>query len=162
VSNDRLSELKRQKQLLQEHLQWLEKEIDEASGKSSSIPSGAAKDAASAVATPPPEATGPQAAAASPTSSPEPSPITDETGAPQKEQDPEVEQILSSFSANPKNQIKSAQTGCLVFTIALFLILCGIVFAVYWFGYRKTDDTVDTDSPKAALCESTTPDMIQT
>jgi hypothetical protein len=106
--SDRLAELVRQRALMQEHLAWLNREIEQASKTAAASPSGAIEPRA------------PAAAVNSPGSS-----IM--TGA------PDAEEILAQYRLPPAAVKENVRKGCfLYFAAALVLLVLGV--AIFYFA----------------------------
>jgi hypothetical protein len=106
MSSDRLSELRRQRAQVADHLAWLDREI-----------------AACAGAALPPVATPRSDSAPSPSTAPVPA-------------DTASEEILHQYHEEAASSPAAARTGCLVFCVAASAAIALVLFAIYWFGYR--------------------------
>jgi hypothetical protein len=108
--SDRLTELQRQRALIQEHLAWLDREIATAQGKPLPPPLVASQLA---------PANAPQATA---------------TLSPPNE--PEVEKIISQYHKDPGLLNKDTKRGCLIaFGLAMGVLAVGVLIA-YWLYAR--------------------------
>ena len=107
---DRLTELHRQRALIQDHLTWLDQEIAVITGRSAEQ---GQNSAAGGRPTPPP----PAAASAAP--------------------DQEADAIITKFSADSINPVQSARKGCFIF-FALALVLLGLgVYGLYLYSRSR-------------------------
>lgn len=110
--SDRLDELNRQRALLQEHLLWLDREIERERG-------------------------GAPAAAQADTRLPAsraPLPLTAAVG---NTGEPIAEEILDQFGSGPENLQADTRKGCLtLFFVALGLLFCGFGIAYYVYTTR--------------------------
>lgn len=108
---DRLSELRRQRAQIADHLAWLDREIESCSG--TSLPQPAV--------TPPTTPPAPAAPAA-----------TGETAVPEAVPADILHQYHEEAAASPA----AARSGCLIFCTAVSAAVALVLFAIYWFGYR--------------------------
>lgn len=104
---DRLSELRRQRAQIADHLAWLDREIESCSGTPLTQPA----------VTPP----APAAPAA-----------TGETAVPEAVPADILHQYHEEAAASPA----AARSGCLIFCTAVSAAVALVLFAIYWFGYR--------------------------
>jgi len=142
--SDRLQKLLKQKQLLNQHLQWLDEEIAQEAAKSASpLPTTTEPPASVPLSSDLPQPA-PDIQASVKVPPPPTSPELKQDAAPAK--DDETEKILSSYSAPSGQQVKSAQRGCLTLAVTSFLVICGILFVVYWFGGYRDADTEQQES----------------
>jgi len=110
MSEDRLKSLLRQKKLLEEHLEWLEEEISTAKGETSlkTIEPPTNRLASDTPILP-----------------------SIESQIEEPDQAAAVPDIYESLGPDTKSSANDARTGCLIFFIAAFLILGGLVWWVY-------------------------------
>lgn len=147
--SDRLAELLRQKQLLQEHLNWLDQEI--ARTATSAVlgtppPPSIAKPAPAVTATPPPETAAntpvaqvvppvPPAAPAPKIAPTEPSPSAPDG----KSEDAMrmADEILARYQQEEAIRPEDTKRGCIVLASAIFVILAAIFLVTYVLFYRS-------------------------
>lgn len=111
--SDRLAELRRQRALVQQHLDWLDREI-------------AAEAAKSAASSAPPAVSASAAALApAPATSPLPSPDTGEVA-------PDVDRLLAEYRVAPASLHTDVRKGCLIYFAAAFALLAGVVAILYF------------------------------
>lgn len=105
--SDRLPELRRQRALIQQHLEWLDREI--AAAQSGPEP------------TPPASTVAP---AATPTPRPTPTPISTDLPA-------------TEFAAqpDPASAARQAKQGCFLYLIVALVIFFATIFAIFHFAY---------------------------
>jgi hypothetical protein len=113
--SDRLNELRRQRALLQQHMEWLDREIAAASGNARPAP----------LPLQPPT---PQMATSASKLSPIISVSLTETPSPQ-----DTDALLRQYASDPKDSEASVKRGCWIAFIAAFALL-GLVMAVWYFG----------------------------
>ena len=112
---DRLQELLRQRALIQEHLAWIEREIDSARGGVPPLPRNSSPEIPAKLSSAIPS----QANLAAPADS-----------------NLDVENIISRFRKDPGALKTDTRRGCLVFFgIAMALLCLGAIFA-YWLYAR--------------------------
>jgi hypothetical protein len=108
----RLDELRRQRALLQEHLDWLENEIE--------LSAGAAPVSAPAAAPPPP-----------------PRPTATRAPVPSPQAAAEAERLFAEFRAEEeKHRPPPSKAGCWTMFSLILLVLIGIVGGLLYFLYR--------------------------
>lgn len=117
--SDRLSHLQRQQALLREHLAWIESEIAAESGKSAPSP------LAPILPSSQPRASAPPSLPVSSTGS--------ITAAPPAEVDALIEQYATTERQNPAD----IRRGCFLVFTAAFLLLAGVVGAVWLLFYNN-------------------------
>lgn len=121
VNPERLAELQRQRNLVRDHLAWLDREIaaSTGSGSATSSPHGAAN--------------GPTAASAefrgtTPTASPTP--------ATESSDGLSLKTVGSSFQPDPGAAALQARRGCLMAMAIAVVVVCATFAAIYWLRYR--------------------------
>ena len=123
MSTDRLTALLRQRELVAQHLAWLDREIAEARGDTP------ASAPASAPATLPVEpAVADAAASAPPPNTDEPDPVTVANA--------RANEILERYAATDRFDADSTRRGCLLFAVATLVLGLGGLFLIYVLRYR--------------------------
>lgn len=123
--SDRLTELQRQRALLQEHLAWLEKEIAAQSGANVSTPAGAQAAPQRAV----------QAAQVAGRSTP-PSPIAAVTVIPTVPAAADADALIQQYGYDPKATSADVKRGCWFAFAGAFLVV-GLVLTI-WYLLRQS------------------------
>jgi hypothetical protein len=114
---DRLAELQRQRALVQQHLAWLDREIDAAGAHAApSTPAPAA------FATPKPF-TAP---------APFPAPALARPLRPVAIPDTDAEAIIRQYQSDPKSLTNDVRRGCLLYAAGAFALLTALVFGLYF------------------------------
>jgi hypothetical protein len=127
--SDRLSELLRQRALLQEHMAWLDREIEGAANKPSALPTVGAVPLPALPALP--------EIKVAPTSPVIVSPrVVPSVSAPQSESLPAADAILDKYRVDTRNVKQDVRKGCLLYFAAAFLIL-GLVVVALYFALRR-------------------------
>jgi len=103
--SDRLSDLRRQRAAIQQHLEWLDREIAAAQPG----PATAPEPVAPAIVTAP---------AATPAAPPAPEPDLPELGQP-----------------DPANAARQAKKGCLLYLVVALVVFFATIFAIFFFAY---------------------------
>ena len=118
-----LVKLQQQKRLIEQHLTWLNQEIEAESGQASPV-----------VSTP---LQSPQ-----PVVKPQP-PVEPEIqpAAPQPPPDEEVieeisEELISRYSGESDRREMNPKLGCVLYFVGALGFIIAVVYAIYWFGYR--------------------------
>jgi hypothetical protein len=109
---DRLEELRRQRVLVQQHLEWLDREIAAEAGKSKQAETGAKL---AAVVTNP---TKPTALPAAPGTAPQ--------------ANPDAEKILDEYRVAPASLHSDVRKGCFLYFAAALAIFFGVVAILYF------------------------------
>jgi hypothetical protein len=112
---DRLEELRRQRALVQQHLEWLDREIAAESGKSTQAQTGA-KLAAVVTLSNPANVTAPPGPAES---------------APQRNPDA-ADKILDEYRVAPESLQSDVRKGCWIYFAAALAIFFGVVAILYF------------------------------
>ena len=123
MSTERLTALLRQRELVAEHLAWLDREIAEARGDTS------ASTPTNAPVTLPVEPTVAGAEASqTPSDTAEPDPVTVANA--------RANEILERYAATDRFDAESTRRGCLLFAIATLVLGLGGLFLIYVLRYR--------------------------
>ncbi len=142
--SDRIVELLRQKQLLQEHLNWLDKEIARAATSTNQAPPvPLPKSSAPAVIQAPTPSVAPVIPEHAPADIPPPvAPISTTTTSTvagsehTSEAMRKADEILARYQQEEALQPEDTKRGCMVLAAAVFALM-GIAFLVsYWFFYK--------------------------
>ncbi|MCZ6674952.1 MAG: hypothetical protein O7C75_18635 [Verrucomicrobia bacterium] len=123
--SDRLSKLQQQKRLIEEHLRWLEQEIEAESGQSVDSAKPEAQES-----TPPIPVT---------TAIPLGSKDTPIASAPVQEEE-SVEgisdELISRYAHASARREMDPKLGCILYAVGALAFIALVIFAIYWFGYR--------------------------
>lgn len=124
----RLEQLKHQKSLLEEHLQWLDQEIARENGSSriSATPQPGPPESENPV--------NPQPVLQSPANNPAAG--THPTEAREEEAEVLSEQLISQYGNVSSRREMDPRLGLVLFFGGILGILALIIFLIYWFGYR--------------------------
>jgi len=134
--SDRLAELRRQRALVQQHLEWLEREI-----RAEDATANPTRPSATAPL-PSPTSRGP---AAGMTTAPPARPLRPDTHpnedsgitANRAEGGPDVERILEEYRAPPGALHHDVRTGCLLYFAAAFVLFCAVIALLYFTLSRR-------------------------
>lgn len=156
--SDRISELIRQKQLLQEHLNWLDQEIARAAATAALQPGAPATPpsrAPTVTAMPPPAdmpVPAPKVAAPLAPSAPvvppsatlsssATSPETPNSSASVETENPEAmrmaDEIIARYQHDEALRPEDTKRGCLILAGAVFVLMAAAFLISYWFFYRS-------------------------
>lgn len=111
---DRLEELRRQRTLVQQHLEWLDREIAAESGKTTQTQTGA-KLAAVIASSNPTSITAPPSPAGTP-----------------HQGNPDADKILDKYRVAPESLRSDVRKGCWLYFAAAFAIFFGVVAILYF------------------------------
>jgi hypothetical protein len=131
--SDRLAELRRQRALVQQHVEWLDREIAAEAARLSPAEAGAKLAAVVAAATPAvatPAGAPPLAKPVAPTTRSRPS--TPSTDAPEATATPEAERILDEFRVEPTSLHSDVRKGCLLYFAAALALFAAVVALLYF------------------------------
>jgi len=128
---DRLADLRHQRRLVQQQLEWIDREIAALDADAPPAPGAApVKPASSGDALVPAwgqPRTEPIPAARPPSRRPFPD--------------------LSEYQADPKSIQNDARRGCLLYTAIAFVVLAAVLVAIYFFAYRDRPLLFISDKP---------------
>lgn len=141
--SDRIAELLRQKQLLQDHLNWLDREIARAASSAAGheIAPTLSAPAATPAATPPPPAESPAKPVVEP-STPVIAPAQSAAAAPvatpkSAEAMRMADEIIARYQQEDALRPEDTKRGCMVLAAAIFALM-GLAFLIsWWFFYRS-------------------------
>ncbi len=121
--SDRLANLTRQRQLIEEHLQWLDSEI------ANEIPEGAQIASASSI-----DRSTPTHAAIEPLPTPPVAAIQTEEA--EEDVDALTDQLISQYAHVSTRREMDPRLGLILFFGGILGLMGLAVFLFYWFGYR--------------------------
>jgi hypothetical protein len=136
--SDRLAELRRQRALVQQHVEWLDREIAAETARLNPAQAGAkiaavVAAAAPAVATTPAVMPSAVAAPIAKTLASNPSlHSTPPVNVPEVAADPEAERILDEFRTTPGSLHQDVRKGCFLYFAAALALLAAIVALLYF------------------------------
>lgn len=129
---DRLAELQRQRALLQEHLDWLDRELALERQKAGVVPSAPIPAPVAVTAPTAPPAPLPGIAAAVPL--PAAASLAPQTALPNPAVDAQAEAVLEKYRVGPDTLKHDVRKGCFLYFIAGFVFL-GAIIAALWFAF---------------------------
>ena len=141
--SDRLAELLRQKQLLQEHLNWLDQEIARTATSAAlgaPPPPSVAKPAPAVTEKPPSEAVADAPVAPPGASEPKPAPTEPRLVAPEGKSEEAMrmaDEIIARYQQEEAIRPEDTKRGCIVLASAVFVILAAIFLVTYVLFYRS-------------------------
>lgn len=124
--SDRLNNLQKQKQLIQDHLHWLDQEILAESGKTGGSSTAAPQAVPALQPSPPPEVSGQTEAV----------PATSPSAPDEKVLEKISEDLISKYSRDTGRKEMNPKLGCVLYFAGALGFIVAVVYAIYWFGYR--------------------------
>ena len=130
--SDRLAELRRQRELLQQHLAWIDREITAEQAKENPAETAAKLAAAVALAAPKTSSASARAPAASPAAA---SPSAGSVIA--ANASPDADRILEEYRVPPRALHSDVRKGCLLYFAAALALFIGVVAILYFALSRR-------------------------
>ena len=121
--SDRLDKLREQKRLIEQHLNWLNQEIESESG-TAPAPTPTPVQASQPVS-PAPEPEQPTVQAVTP------QPSEDDANLDQISED-----LISQYAGESDRREMNPKVGCILYFVGAFAFIAAVIYAIYWFGYR--------------------------